>query len=114
MSNPTTTISLEVLPQGIADRDAAYRAVDAAIAVIEKYRVQHGVTYFVGPSETSVEGDYETLMRLLKEAQEAAVAAGAKSVITIAKIFFNPAGAHINKGNYDFSAHPTYNKNCPL
>lgn len=87
----TIAVSFEVLPGGIADKAAVYRAVDAAIDVV----AQSGLPYKVGAMETTVEGDYDTVMALIKQAQDAVLAAGADRVFTLIKVDYNPQGSSI-------------------
>jgi uncharacterized protein (TIGR00106 family) len=84
-------ISFEVLPGGLADKGDVYRAVDAAIAVV----AQSGLTYRVSPMETTIEGLYDEVMAVIKEAQEAVLAAGADRVFTLIKVDYNPRGSSI-------------------
>ncbi len=84
-------VSFEVLPGGIADKSAVYRAVDAAIGVV----VQSGLPYKVSPMETTVEGEYDAVMALIKQAQDAVIAAGAERVFTLIKVDYNPHGSTI-------------------
>ena len=75
----TITVSFEVLPGGLPDKAATYAAVDAAIAVV----AESGLTYRVGPMETTIEGEYDDIMTVIKRAQEAVLAAGATRVFTL-------------------------------
>jgi uncharacterized protein (TIGR00106 family) len=87
----TIAVSFQVLPGGIAAKDETYRAVDAAIAVV----AASGLPYRVGPMETTLEGEYDAVMALIKQAQEAVLAAGATRVFTYIKIDNNPQGSTI-------------------
>lgn len=80
-------VSVQVIPRVTGDHDI-YAIVDEAIKVIQ----QSGVKYEVGPMETTMEGDYDELMAIVKKAQEAVLAAGSDRVVTIVKIDYNPAG----------------------
>jgi uncharacterized protein YqgV (UPF0045/DUF77 family) len=84
-------ISFEVLPGGLARKHEMYRAVDAAIAVV----VQSGLPYKVSPMETTIEGEYDVVMTLIKQAQEAVLGAGAERVFTLIKVDYNPSGSTI-------------------
>jgi uncharacterized protein YqgV (UPF0045/DUF77 family) len=90
---PTITVSFEVLPGGLADKAAVYRAVDAAIAVV----AASGLPYRVGPMETSLEGEYDAVMEVIKQAQAAVLAAGASRVFTLVKIDNDPQGSSIGE-----------------
>lgn len=79
------SIAIQVLPDVLDDKETV-RIVDEVIAYIEKT----GLKFFVSPFETTVEGDYDTLMEIVKQCQIIACKAGAPSVKTYVKIFFNP------------------------
>jgi uncharacterized protein (TIGR00106 family) len=87
----TISVSFEVLPGGLPDKAATYAAVDAAIAVV----AASGLVYTVNPMETTIEGEYDTVMRVIKEAQEAVLRAGASRVFTLIKIDYDPSGSSI-------------------
>lgn len=89
---PPITISLQVVPGGLADQADAYAAVDAAIAVVQR----SGLRYVVGPMETTIEGPYDDIMAVIKDAQDAVLAAGASRLITYIKIDYNPHGSTID------------------
>lgn len=73
-------IALQVLPKsGVKN---SYEIVDAAIEVIKN----SGVTYRVCPFETVMEGDYDELMEIAKEAQDACYAAGADEMMVYIKV----------------------------
>ncbi|OAN45097.1 MULTISPECIES: thiamine-binding protein [Chloroflexus] len=88
---PAVTVSFEVLPGGLPDKATTYAAVDAAIAVV----AESGLTYRVCPMETTIEGDYDAIMAVIKRAQEAVLAAGASRVFTLIKIDYDPNGSSI-------------------
>jgi uncharacterized protein (TIGR00106 family) len=73
-------IALQILPRG--GTFDTYALVDKAIEVIKK----SGVKYKVCPFETVMEGDYDTLMGIAKEAQQACFDAGADSMMVFIKI----------------------------
>lgn len=81
------SIAIQVLPQVESDEEVI-RIVDEVIDYIKST----GLNYYVGPCETSVEGDYDTLMEIVKECQKVAVAAGAPSVSSYVKINYRPEG----------------------
>lgn len=80
-------VSLQILPRGASDKEV-YACVDEAIRVIQR----SGVKYEVGPMETTMEGEYDQLMAIVKEAQEAVVKAGSERVISILKVDYKPSG----------------------
>jgi uncharacterized protein YqgV (UPF0045/DUF77 family) len=86
-------ISFQVLPGGLTSQEETYRAVDAAIDVI----AQSGLPYKVAPTETTVEGEYDQVMTLIKQAQEAVIEAGAARLFTFIKVDYNPQGSTIGE-----------------
>lgn len=86
------TVSFKVLPGGIADKAEVYAAVDCAIAVVQ----QSGLAHLVGPSETTIEGEYDEVMAVVKRAQEAALGA-APRVFTLLGIDWDPRGSSIDE-----------------
>ena len=81
------SVAIQVLPNVNSDEEVI-RIVDEVIAYIKST----GLNYFVGPCETSIEGDYDELMDIVKECQKIAVRAGAKSVSAYVKINYRPEG----------------------
>ena len=81
------SVAIQVLPKASSDEEVI-RIVDEVIAYIKST----GLNYFVGPCETSIEGDYDELMEIVKECQKVAVKAGAKSVSAYVKINYCPEG----------------------
>lgn len=81
------SVAIQVLP-GTQDEEELIRIVDEVIAYIKST----GYTYFVGPCETSIEGDYDGLMEVVKNCQKIAVKAGCKSVSSYVKITYKPEG----------------------
>lgn len=80
-------IAIQVLPHVNGD-DEVIRVVDEVIDYIKST----GLNYYVGPCETSVEGDYDTLMEIVKNCQLVAIKAGCKSVSAYVKISYKPEG----------------------
>lgn len=81
------SVAIQVLPKVESDEEVI-RIVDEVIDFIKST----GLNYYVGPCETSIEGDYDTLMDVIKECQKVAVRAGAKSVSAYVKITYRPEG----------------------
>ncbi len=82
-----SSISFQVLPKTKNDKETIM-IVDEVIKMIK----QSGVNYEVGPMETTMEGELETLLEIVKKAQFICIKAGAKSVFTNVKIAYNPKG----------------------
>lgn len=82
-----SSISFQVLPKTNSDKKLI-KIVDVVIKMIK----QSGVSYEVGPMETTMEGDLETLFQIVKKAQYLCIKAGAKNVFTNVKIIYDPKG----------------------
>ena len=81
------SIAIQVLPD-TRDEDELIRIVDEVIAYIKST----GLNCSVGPFETTIEGDYDQLMDIVKECQKVAVNAGAKPVSAYVKVVYKPEG----------------------
>ena len=86
MTNPEASLAIQVLPQ--TSGDEVIRIVDAVIAYIKGT----GLTTFVGPFETTVEGSFDRLCEIAREAQLVCVREGAGAVSTYMKWAYNPEG----------------------
>ena len=82
-----SSIAIQILP-GVADTKEVVRIVDAVIEYIRKT----GLTYYVGPFETTVEGDFDELMEIARQSQLIAIEAGAPSVAMYLKAVYSPDG----------------------
>jgi uncharacterized protein (TIGR00106 family) len=82
-------VSVQVLPL----HEDVYRIVDRAIGVI----AESGVKYEVGPMETVMEGQLDTLLEVAKQAHLACFEAGAEKVVTLIKIGDSTAGTSIEE-----------------
>ena len=72
------TVSFQVIP---ICQDP-YPVVDKAIEVVQR----SGVKYEVGPHETTMEGELDQLLEIVKSGHRACFEAGAERVITFVKI----------------------------
>ena len=80
------SIAIQVLPKTDSTEDLV-RIVDEVIA----YIASTGYNYYVGPFETTIEGDsYDGLMEIVKNCQKVAIDAGCDSVSAYVKICYNP------------------------
>jgi uncharacterized protein (TIGR00106 family) len=70
-----------------------YPVVDKVIAMI----ADSGVKYEVGPMETTMEGELDELMEIVKKAQAVCVEEGAARVVSIVKIDYSPEGVTIDE-----------------
>ena len=77
------SVAIQSLPKA-ADDEELIRIVDQVIDYIKST----GLNYYVGPFETTIEGDYDQLMDIVKECQYIAVRAGAPSSSWLALSLF--------------------------
>jgi len=84
MKQPEASIAIQVLPD--VEGEEVIRVVDKVIDYIKST----GLNTYVGPFETTIEGDYDTLMNIVKECQLICIREGAPSVASYVKIFYNP------------------------
>ncbi len=81
------SVAIQVLPTVTDDREVV-RIVDEVIDYIKST----GLHYYVGPCETAIEGDYDTLMEIVKNCQIVAAKAGCTAMNTYVKITFKTEG----------------------
>ncbi len=81
---PEASIAIQCLPK--VEGEEVIRVVDKVI----EYLKSTGLNVFVGPFETTVEGDYDRLMDIVKECQLICIREGAPSVSSYVKIAYNP------------------------
>ena len=87
MNKPEASLAIQVLPQSVAG-DEVLRIVDKVIAYIKST----ALNCVVGPFETTIEGDFETLMGIAAECQRICIREGAAGLLTYMKMAYNPAG----------------------
>ena len=85
------TLGLQVLPY--VPEEKLYPVVDQVIAYIDSC----GIKYEVGPMETTMEGELEELLEMVKRAQEICIEAGASRVVSIVKIDYKKTGVSIDE-----------------
>jgi uncharacterized protein YqgV (UPF0045/DUF77 family) len=89
----TATIAIQVLPK--MEGDNYLHVIESVINHIEI----SGVDYYVGPLETTMSGDFDRLMEIVKQCQLICIEKGAKSVSSYINIV-TPADACCDiKGN---------------
>src|SRR5690606_20622154 len=81
------SVAIQVLPKVETD-ELVCKIVDEVIAYIKST----GLSYYVGPFETTIEGEFEELMDIVKECQYIAIKSGCPSVMSYVKICFKPEG----------------------
>ncbi len=83
------SVAIQILPMDACDDTEVCRVVDAVI----EYIASCNVSYFVGPFETIIEGDFDTCMHVLKQSQLIAREAGSHHVMCYAKIDWKSKGS---------------------
>ncbi len=78
------SVALQILPW--IEMDGVYDIVDKVI----EYVASTGVNYVVGPFETTMEGNLDQLLDIVKKAQHIAIEMGAPEVISMVKIAYRP------------------------
>ena len=81
------SVAIQVLPE-TTNEEELIRIVDEVIDYIKST----GLNYSVGAFETTIEGDYDELMDIVKECQHIAVRAGAPYVAAYIKVVYKPQG----------------------
>lgn len=89
-------MSLQVIP--LVESEKVYPIVDEVIEHIKST----GVKYLVGPMETTMEGELDTLLDIVKEAQRICQMKGADRVISIVKIDYSPKGVTMDEKIYKY------------
>lgn len=85
------TLGLQVLPYVAEEK--LYSVVDKVIEYIDSC----GVKYEVGPMETTMEGELDELLEIVKKAQEICLEQGASRVISLIKIDYKKTGVTIDE-----------------
>lgn len=89
-------VSFQVLP--FVPEEKVYSVVDKVIELIQR----SGVKYIVGPLETTMEGELDTLLDIIKEAQDICVREGASRVVSVVKIDYKPEGVTMDEKIYKY------------
>ncbi len=84
-------VSLQVIPKVSDER--SYAVVDSVIA----YIASRGVKYEVGPMETTMEGELDELLDIVKNSQEICIKEGASRVLSVVKIDYKPEGVTMDE-----------------
>ena len=80
--------AIQVLPKTDSEEELI-RIVDEVIA----YMKSSGLNVYVGPYETSIEGDsYDQIMEILSNCQKIAINAGCEKVSAYIKLEYRPEG----------------------
>lgn len=86
-----SNLSLQVIP--MVPEERIYSVVDKVIDYIRA----SGVKYTVGPMETTMEGELEILLDIVKKANNICVKEGATRVVSVIKIDYKPEGVTIDE-----------------
>jgi len=89
-------VSLQVLP--VVPEEKIYPVVDRVIEFIKR----SGVKYIVGPMETTMEGDLDILLDIVRKAQDICINEGGGRVVTIVKIDYKPEGVTMDEKIYKY------------
>jgi uncharacterized protein YqgV (UPF0045/DUF77 family) len=84
---PNASIAFQVMSKA-ANHTKCIEIIDKVIAIVK----ESGVSYEVGPMETTMEGELDTLIEIVQRSQYVCIEAGAESVFTNVKILYNPKG----------------------
>lgn len=84
-------VSLQVIPN--VPEKQIYPVVDKVIEMIDK----SGVKYEVGPMETTMEGELDILLEIVKKAQSICVSEGANRVVSVVKIDYKEEGVTMDE-----------------
>ena len=87
----TITLGLQVLPY--VPEEQLYPVVDKVIEYIDSC----GVKYAVGPMETTMEGELDQLLVIVKRAHEICIEQGASRVVSLVKIDYKETGVTIDE-----------------
>ncbi len=74
-------LAVQILPLNMS-KDETYSTIDKAIEVVQA----SGLKYMVCPFETVIEGEYDVVMKLIDDMQQACYNAGAKSLLVNMKL----------------------------
>ncbi len=84
-------VSLQIIPRVSDER--IYPVVDKVIELI----ANSGVKYEVGPMETTMEGELDLLLDIVKKAQQVCTNEGATRVLSVVKIDYKPEGVTMDE-----------------
>ncbi|MBR2742622.1 MAG: thiamine-binding protein [Clostridia bacterium] len=79
------SLSIQILPQ-VSEKEKVIAIVDKIIDYIKST----GLEYMVCPYETTIDGDFDTLMDVFAQCQRICVDEGSPFCLTYAKIWYRP------------------------
>ncbi|WP_042682867.1 thiamine-binding protein [Anaerosalibacter massiliensis] len=89
-------VSIQVLPN--VPEEKLYPVVDKIIEYINST----GVKYEVGPMETTMEGDLNLLLDIVRKSQEICIKEGAARVCSVIKIDYKAEGVTMDEKIYKY------------
>ncbi len=87
MNKIKAAMAIQVLPN-IVENKELIRVIDKVIENIQN----KGLTYEVSAFETTIDGDIDVLLKIIKESLEICINEGAPSVMSYIKIHYSPEG----------------------
>ena len=90
------SISLKILPR--VSEEQIYPVVDKVIELIQA----SGVKYLVGPTETTMEGDWDTIFELIKQAHLLCFELGAGRVLSLIQVDMKVGGVTMDEKIYKY------------
>ncbi|OPL09974.1 MAG: hypothetical protein AVO34_04655 [Firmicutes bacterium ML8_F2] len=88
---PVCNLSLQIIP--VVPEEQVYPIVDRVIAMIAESKVK----YVVGPMETTMEGELDDLLDVVKRAQTLCADTGAERVLSVIKIDYRTGGVTMDE-----------------
>lgn len=89
-------VSIQVLPS--VPEEKLYPVVDKVIEYIDST----GIKYEVGPMETTMEGELDLLLDIVKKSQEICINEGAARVCSVIKIDYKSEGVTMDEKVYKY------------
>ena len=89
-------ISLKILPR--VSEEEIYPVVDKVIELIQA----SGVKYLVGPTETTMEGDWDTIFDIIKRAHLLCFELGAGRVLSLIQVDMKAGGVTMDEKIYKY------------
>ena len=88
---PACNLSLQIIP--LVEEEKVYPVVDRVIELIKSSGVKHKV----GPMETTMEGELEHLLEIVKQAQQVCTDSGAERILSVVKIDYSSKGVTMDE-----------------
>ncbi len=88
---PVCNLSLQIIP--LVEEEKIYPSIDKVIEMIKS----SGIKYQVGPMETTMEGELDHLLEIVKQAQQVCSDQGADRVLSVIKIDYSSKGVTIDE-----------------